>query len=305
MRTLCYLGLVLQLSILFACGSSETVCSGDEGCACYPNHTCDTGLRCGSSLCVRLDDAVSVTPPTAATPLGQQSDPVTAQSAGGAPIAQSSVAGRTSPPDTGAAGSGAEAKPAAASGVHGAAGTIAVVGCTPKCGDAECGPDPICQTSCGECAAGLECLEGVCHAPAPLRKNGETCSGNQDCASDNCGKNRVGEALCYGTAGPNDPCRDVFDCNGGTCIAKIEGGDVLVCVDGLNACDALGILNTCTADLAVATCQFDELCNTPKQGLDFNSCVQFGCGYWNDNPPSTGCPSQLAFVRGGKGNCSN
>jgi hypothetical protein len=112
----------------------------------------------------------------------------------------------------------------------------------------------------------------------------------------------VGEMLCYGTALPNDACRDTYDCTAGACLEMIAGGGNKVCVPGIMECINRKV-DTCTEELAVTTCQFDELCNTPTNRLDFNSCVQFNCMYWMENPPSNGCPSQLAFEQGGKGNC--
>lgn len=38
------------------------------------------------------------------------------------------------------------------------------VTCTPDCGGRECGPDPVCQTSCGTCDQGHDCIEGQCVA---------------------------------------------------------------------------------------------------------------------------------------------
>src|SRR5262249_6559963 len=143
--------------------------------------------------------------------------------------------------------------------MQGAAGR-APVACKPDCGQYTCRPDPVCRISCGDCDTGLVCDHGACRAPAPLRRNGETCATNNDCASNNCGRNSVGEMLCYGILGPNDPCTNAFDCDSGICITMVPGQAAQVCVDGLKACDDLGLLNTCTADLAVAECQFNALC---------------------------------------------
>ena len=174
--------------------------------------------------------------------------------------------------------------------------------CTQRCGERECGPDPVCQMSCGRCASALECTdEGICRVPTPPKPNGETCAMNEDCASGVCGKNKVGEMRCYGTAGPNQPCRDVFDCIHGVCLPMMQGSSQPVCVDGLDACEELGVLGTCTAELAVASCQFNVLCGNLVG--DFNSCGRHGCMYWMQNPPIGGCPGQLSFVRGGRGNC--
>jgi hypothetical protein len=150
-------------------------------------------------------------------------------------------------------------------------------------------------------SAGSRAVDVPAQAP---RKNGETCSVAKDCASGICERNKVGEQYCYGTAGPNEACRDVFDCRGGLCVGRTSDTLNPVCVDGIAACEELGQIGTCTEELAIASCQLDELCDAPKSRLDFNSCVRYGCAYWHDNPPSNGCEAQLSFARGGKANCS-
>jgi hypothetical protein len=157
--------------------------------------------------------------------------------------------------------------------------------------------------SCGADSAWGQCICELPTTSTPLRQNGATCAVSKDCASGICEKSNVGELHCYGTGVPNDPCRDVFDCHGGVCIGKTSDTSAAVCVDGISACADLGLIGTCTANLAIATCQLDELCDSPKSRLDFNSCVRYGCGYWHDNPPTGGCPGQLSFARGGTANC--
>lgn len=46
-----------------ACSSESDDCSaGDEGCACYPNSTCNAGLSCFSKLCVNPEDTDAMNP---------------------------------------------------------------------------------------------------------------------------------------------------------------------------------------------------------------------------------------------------
>ena len=49
------------ISLLSLCGCDDTlgITAGKEGGPCYENNTCNTGLICASSLCVRLPDAYS------------------------------------------------------------------------------------------------------------------------------------------------------------------------------------------------------------------------------------------------------
>ena len=39
--------------------------------------------------------------------------------------------------------------------------------CVPQCEDRECGPDPLCQESCGTCSGGETCLAGTCVVASP------------------------------------------------------------------------------------------------------------------------------------------
>jgi hypothetical protein len=66
----------------FGCGSSEvaTCASGTEGCACYPNGTCNSGLSCKSSLCVNLGSDFSS---SAGRPLPEPSVAMSKPTAGG------------------------------------------------------------------------------------------------------------------------------------------------------------------------------------------------------------------------------
>jgi hypothetical protein len=303
MRSLALVFGLLIVAGLWACGSNAAApsCSvGDEGCSCYPNSTCNGALSCRSALCVNLKDGSNALAPRASS----QQSAVSSSSTAGASAIDDARKDASVPEnirgDDSSGGVGGSSVPVRSGG---AAGRLEV-GCTPQCGDAECGPDPVCQTSCGECAVDLECQNGTCRARTPLSRNGGTCADDSDCASNNCGRDRAGERLCYGTLGPNDPCTQAFDCNSGLCITEIPGQPMQVCVDGLAACDELGILDTCTADLAVATCQLDALCG--KLAGDFNSCIRYGCMYWHDTPPSDaagGCEGQLSFARGGNANC--
>ena len=266
MRTFALVIGLLGASILPACGSSDAgvACNaGNESCPCYPNKTCNGGLVCRSSLCVNLNDGSKSPAQTASSEQSNGSSssaagssatssrPSTAdggvttnagpKGSGDGGSAESSGVDASVPRSTGGSQSAGGAGGSSIPGSSGGSAGRHEVGCTPKCGDAECGPDPVCQTSCGECAAGLECQSGTCRARAPLSKNGGTCADNSDCASNNCGRDRAGERLCYGTLGPNEACTQAFDCNSGVCIPMMTGGVAQVCVDGLQACNDLGI----------------------------------------------------------------
>ena len=90
--------------------------------------------------------------------------------------------------------------------------------CTPDCSATECGPDPVCQRSCGSCAADEHCEEGVCV--------GGPCV--PDCAERECGPDPVCGLDC-GPCPPGERCRQ---------------GDCVPVATGACANDAdLGILN--------------------------------------------------------------
>lgn len=296
---------------LIACGSESDCSQGSVGCSCYGNDTCDPGLTCISEVCVELDESIlgnktsGTQAPSRPSTAKTSSRPANDESGDGSEPASESM---NEPADessmAAAAGAGGPMMQLPRGGTEASEEPPETIGCTPDCGTQECGRDPICQTTCGQCEQGLNCVEGRCRVPVPLRRNGETCGDASECASNNCGRNRAGERLCYGNVQPNEPCSDTFDCSGGICIEKIAGQGNTVCVDGLDACADLNLIGTCTAELAVATCQFNELCGVNTG--DFNSCVRFGCMHWYENPPAEsagGCPGQLSFVRGGRSNC--
>lgn len=51
--------------------------------------------------------------------------------------------------------------------------------CVPQCGERECGPDPVCGVSCGECGLGAECRAGLCQ---PVVPPGDACANAEDLA---------------------------------------------------------------------------------------------------------------------------
>jgi len=48
---------LLVCSLVSGCGNAARDCHGDEGCACYPNSTCNAALSCLSNLCVNAGGA--------------------------------------------------------------------------------------------------------------------------------------------------------------------------------------------------------------------------------------------------------
>jgi hypothetical protein len=51
--------------------------------------------------------------------------------------------------------------------------------CVPACGEAVCGDDPVCGTSCGVCADGAQCEGGVCSAPDRCETRDTRCAAGE------------------------------------------------------------------------------------------------------------------------------
>lgn len=134
----------------------------------------------------------------------------------------------------------------------------------------------------GGCSAGYTCVNDACITETPPQENGATCSHGSECASDLCAPNMVGEGLCYGTAGANDFCGDVYDCMGGLCVPKTLTGSQGVCIPGIGECQAGSVSEECT-EAAVEFCRLVQTCDSPANGgvpasyADFDFCVASEC----------------------------
>ncbi len=166
-------------------------------------------------------------------------------------------------------------------------GEINEASCKSECGNRVCGPDPVCGSLCGACAAGLECVAGECRAATPLAENGATCSANGECASGQCAQSQVGETRCYGNGGANDICGDVFDCSAGICLAPIPGTSTRVCVPGIDVCYYDGVSDPCI-DFSISFCQLIQICDEdvsdaiPLEWRNFDYCIGSECSAAND-----------------------
>jgi len=126
--------------------------------------------------------------------------------------------------------------------------------CTPDCGTRECGPDPVCGTSCGDCDAGEDCnQEGQCVpecvpqcgtrvcGPDPVCQEscgdcdpGETCNAAGQCVAEctpDCGVRECGpDPVCGISCGDCDPGES---CNlAGECGPWCQVGETQCTVDG-------------------------------------------------------------------------
>ena len=105
---------------------------------------------------------------------------------------------------------------------------LCVVFCLADCKDRECGPDPECNESCGECEPGFKCNPaGKCIPDCDPLIN---CAG-KDCGPDDCGGSC---GICPG----NEICNDDQICEPHPCgdlepvVGKCQGQDILIqCVD--------------------------------------------------------------------------
>jgi len=134
-------------------------------------------------------------------------------------------------------------------------------GCTPSCGGRECGPDPVCGTSCGTCGAGTECnAAGRCEA---------VCL--PDCDGKECGRDGCGGSC--GTCPGAETCSEAGRC---TCTSHASTGcwqgDVWW-FDGCGEAEELSVeclfgcvgdqCTQCEPDCSGRECGPDPLCGQP------------------------------------------
>jgi len=129
--------------------------------------------------------------------------------------------------------------------------------CTPDCGARECGPDPVCGTSCGDCGAGEDCtVIGSCSSGC-----------TPDCGIRVCGPDPVCQVSC-GDCPENSSCTTEGQCISG-CVADCsvrECGpdpncDVYCGYCGPDEiCNGSGLCEQCIPDCENKTCG-DNGCN--------------------------------------------
>ncbi len=122
-------------------------------------------------------------------------------------------------------------------------------GCTPDCDGRECGPDPVCEESCGECTP-----PDTCNAAGQ-------CVCTPDCTGRTCGLDPVCHLSC-GTCTPPAVCSASGNC---VCTPNCDGrecGPDPVCGTSCGACT---LPETCNA-LGSCVCLPD--CGTRECGLD-------------------------------------
>ncbi len=165
--------------------------------------------------------------------------------------------------------------------------------CTPNCAGLQCGSDG-CGGSCGTCASGQTCSNGVCTAACPTGQTqcngscvdtstdpnncgacGNVCASGQTCSGGTCsgGGCPVGQTLCGGTctdtsSDPNNcgacgnVCASGQTCSGGTCAGG--GGSCAhpICTAGAaltSSCDPCAG-SVCSADPYCCSVAWDSIC---------------------------------------------
>ena len=129
--------------------------------------------------------------------------------------------------------------------------------CVPECGGLECGPDPQCGESCGECGA-KDCQEGQCLA--------QPCE--PDCAGRECGDDR-----CEGSCGD---CAEGFLCDASQCV---EEPCVPKCHGGAKKCGNDGCGGNCGECDEGSVCEAFKCVEIPcEPDCTDKECGDDGCG---------------------------
>jgi hypothetical protein len=154
------------LWVAASCAPSADACvTGNEGCGCWANATCNDGLSCRSKLCVKLERSER---PGTKPPSESDTHETTTMSEAGADapfVRRGANAGAGGM--LGAGGARASSPPSA-----GRAATCKDAG-------ASCGSNADC--------CGVPCVQGVC---------ADGCGTREDCASDCCFELNSGESVC-------------------------------------------------------------------------------------------------------------
>ena len=106
------------------------------------------------------------------------------------------------------------------------AGDTEDVVCVPNCTNRECGPDPVCGVSCGECVNGDLCIDGTCPCCRPDCGDRE-CGPDPICPGYYCGEN--GGNCLRGECNADGYCECVPSCAGRECGDDGCGGSCGTC----------------------------------------------------------------------------
>lgn len=105
--------------------------------------------------------------------------------------------------------------------------------------------------------------------------NGELCTNDIDCSSDDCAPNQVGEHRCYGTAAANSSCADTYDCALGLCVSPhYTINTAKVCASSVVYCEFMGLSDECVT-AAILNAQRWNDCG--KMTTLFDACLSATC----------------------------
>ncbi len=175
--------------------------------------------------------------------------------------------------------------------------------CRPDCAGIECGPDPLCDFSCGECDPGWECLDGACVEPRDL------CFGvpPEGCCMDEklfrCEAGELIAQACDEEAPPNNFCGWESEAYGFSCggVDDIPTMVTLNCCEVSGSCAELerecGRHPVCTPT-DCGTCAPGEACTDDGLCLPCDpvaACEGLECGLGDCQIDCGACPSETAF----------
>lgn len=196
-------------------------------------------------------------------------------------------------------------------------------------GSESCACDPE-----SRCLTGLDCRSNVCvalgaggsataggnpssagtppittggSAPSASKENGQLCATAAECASGICSESRVGEAHCYGDQGPDEICRDTYDCAAGLCIARSLTGDQFVCNVGITVCIDTAVSEQCTQLISIV-CMLIQSCGSnvsaevPASYQSLDMCIGSECTIGTDLTPAE-CTQRMEYILSGDAPC--
>ena len=155
--------------------------------------------------------------------------------------------------------------------------------CTPSCGERVCGPDPVCEQSCGQCPEGKTCnSEGQCVAEGCVPACGERKCGPDPVCGTSCGEceahekcNDDGQCECVPACSPRQCGLDpVCGTSCGECEAHEKCND-----DGQCECDPACGPRQCGLDPVCGTscgeCEAHEKCNDDGQCIPNDTGIEW------------------------------
>lgn len=135
--------------------------------------------------------------------------------------------------------------------------------CIPDCTDRVCGPDPVCEKSCGVCDDGYDCQDGDCvesvcvfdadDYPENGRVGGDPCTADAQCVTGLCATTALLGAMWAGATAVDGMCTMIG------CSTAADCGEGAICLDPT-------ILDPTVPFLCGAPCQEDIDC---RCGVDY------------------------------------